>query len=74
MNVIDMLNSGRLHQAAREQNPDRVCRRGNIHTSAARARFVDWLADRRAALGIEAVSDWPEADRAEYRKRYVGSH
>ena len=73
MDILDRLNSGDLHAAARNQRPDCVDAKGNIHTSPERARFVDWLDEMRAIYGQD-VEAWPPTPRAEYEERYVPSH
>ena len=73
MTITDMLNSGRLHAAMRERHPDRVDSLGNLHHSAERASFVNWLAKMRGIYGHD-VASWPPIPRAEYERRYVGSH
>jgi len=61
MDILDRLNSGSLHAAARNQRPDCVDAKGNIHCSPERARFVDWVAENGK-------------DHPEYAARYVPSH
>jgi len=60
MDIIELLNSGKLHQAARERRPECVDRDGNIHVSAERAAFVDWVKDHGK-------------DHPEFAARYVPS-
>lgn len=71
--VLDRLNSGDIHAAARNRRPDCVDAKGNIHTSPERARFVNWLDKMRATYGSD-VEAWPAIPRAEYEARYVPSH
>ena len=73
MTIIDKLNSGALHAAARAKRPECADRKGNVHGSEERARFVNWLYQMQAIYGQD-VEEWPELARAEYRARYVPSH
>lgn len=73
MNILDQLNSGALHAKARASRPDCVDAKGNIHVSADRARFVDWLADAKLTRGDD-VKSWSASERQEYADRYVPSH
>lgn len=73
MTITDMLNSGAIHASARNRKPDCVDAVGNIHTSAERALFVNWLAKMRGIYGAD-VASWPPIARAEYEARYVPSH
>lgn len=73
MNILDRLNSGELHALARTSRPDCVDAKGNIHHSAARAQFVDWMDCIKADHGQDHRS-WPVTIRQEYRNRYVPSH
>jgi hypothetical protein len=73
MTITDLLNSGRLHRAAAERSPDRVCVKGTIHVSAARAEFCNWLYPMKELHG-DNVRDWPAEARAEYDAKYVPSH
>ena len=61
MNILDRLNSGELHAAARTKRPDCVDGLGNIHGSAERASFVDWVAENGK-------------DHSKFATRYVPSH
>lgn len=70
MSIIDRLNSGRLHAAARQSRPECVDSLGNIHASPERARFVDWRR-KVARLYGDDVAGWPVCARDEYAKRYV---
>ena len=70
MSILDRLNSGELHAAARATRPDCVDATGNIHKTPERARFVDWRAEQVAAHGRD-VEAWPAKKRAEYARRYV---
>lgn len=70
MSILEKLNSGAFHNAARAKNPDCVDAVGNIHKSAERARFVDWRAEQVAAHGRD-VEAWPVKKRVEYARRYV---
>ena len=72
MTIIDKLNSGALHAAARAKRPECVDRKGNIHHSPLRAEFINWLMPMKDRYG--EVEDWPYELRAEYRARYVPSH
>ena len=60
-NIIDRLNSGELHAAARVKRSECVDHLGNIHGSAARAAFVDWVSKNGK-------------DHPEFAARYVPSH
>ena len=73
MDILDYLNSGQLHAAARKRNPDCVDAKGNIHTTPERARFVDWR-DRMKGLYGDDVKAWPPIPREEYAARYAPSH
>tara|TARA_Y100000310_G_scaffold300671_1_gene336529 strand:+ start:172 stop:393 length:222 start_codon:yes stop_codon:yes gene_type:complete len=73
MNIIDRLNSGELHSAARADRPECVDGLGNIHATPERAAFVDWRRDMAAEHG-DNPADWPEEHRAEYERRYVPSY
>ena len=73
MNILDRLNAGDLHRAARTARPDCVDALGNIHNTPARAAFVDWATEAKAIHGQD-VGKWPEPMRAEYAARYVPSH
>lgn len=70
MTIIDRLNSGELHQAARASRPDCVDATGGIHHTPERARFVDWARKVKATHGAN-TSEWPEGIRAEYAARYT---
>ena len=61
MDIIDKLNSGELHAAARIKRPECVDRLGNIHVSAERAAFVDWVSENGK-------------DHPEFASRYIPSH
>jgi hypothetical protein len=61
MNIIDKLNSGELHAVARINRPNCVDHLGNIHVSAERAAFVDWVSENGK-------------DHPEFSARYVPSH
>lgn len=71
--IIDRLNNGSLHAAARARRPECVDAKGNIHVTADRASFVNWLDKMRAIYGSE-ISEWPQIPRDEYKHRYVPSH
>lgn len=73
MSIIDRLNSGALHAAARARRPDCVDGNGNIHVSPERARFADWLRRMKTIYGDD-VAEWPPIPRAEYARKYVPSH
>jgi len=73
MSIVDRLNSGELHAAARKRRPDCVDAKGTIHCSPERAAFVNWLDKMRGIYG-EDVKAWPPIPRAEYAARYVPSH
>ena len=73
MSIIDRLNSGEIHAAARKRNPERVDAKGNTHVTSERARFVEWVDRMRAVYGDD-VKAWPSAPRTEYARRYVPSH
>ena len=62
MDIIARLNSGALHHAARASRPECVDTNGNVHCSAERASFVDW------------INENPNATKDEYAARYVPSH
>jgi hypothetical protein len=72
MDIRSMLNSGQMHAAARQARPDCVDGKGNVHATAERARFVDWLNKMQGIYGQDAAS-WPPIARAEYDARYVPS-
>ena len=71
--IIDRLNNGSLHAAARARRPECVDAKGNIHVTADRASFVNWLDKMRAIYGSD-ISEWPQIARDEYKHRYVPSH
>lgn len=71
--ILDRLNAGEFHRAARAARPDCVDSRGNIHRNAARAAFADWCEEMRGIHGADSHA-WPVAIREEYRARYVPSH
>lgn len=71
--IIDRLNSGELHAAARARRPDCVDRNGNIHRSPERRDFVEFMLDVKAEHGDDH-NHWPRAVKREYRERYVPSH
>ena len=73
MSIVDRLNSGEFHAAARRDRPDCVDAKGDIHISAERAVFVNWLDKMRGVYGAD-VAEWPPIPRAEYERRYVPSH
>lgn len=70
MSILDRLNSGALHQTARDNRADCVDAVGNIHKTPQRARFVDWRAKQVATHGRD-VEAWPADVRAEYDRAYV---
>lgn len=61
MSILDQLNSGELHAKARKSRPECVDALGNVHCSAERAAFVDWVSENGK-------------DHPEYAERYVPSH
>lgn len=71
--ILDRLNSGELHAAARRSRPECVDAKGNIHCSPERASFVNWLAKMTPIYGDD-INGWPKLPRDEYRARYVPSH
>lgn len=73
MNILDRLNSGQLHAQARASRSDCVDAKGNIHVSAERARFVDWLNSAKLINGDD-VNQWNAKAKSEYKARYVPSH
>lgn len=73
MTILEKLNSGELHRAARQRRPECVDRFGGIHVTPERARFINWVSRKKETLGDD-VRSWPEADRAEYEAHYVPSH
>ena len=70
MNITDLLNSGKLHAAARANRPDCVDSAGNIHKSAERAEYVNWRASMKAIHGDDA-KQWPASVKAELKRRHV---
>lgn len=73
MNIIDRLNSGELHQAARKRRPDCIDAVGNVHRSPERRAFVDWRAGMDNRYGTNR-REWPESVRAELERRYVPAY
>ena len=73
MTIIDRLNAGEFHDAARKRNPDCVDAKGNIHATPERARFVNWREKMKGLYGDD-VKAWPPIARDEYTVRYVPSH
>lgn len=72
MDILEKLNSGALHSAARSARPECVDMVGNIHRSAERADFVNWLMGAKKCNGSDTAK-WTESQRAEYASRYVSS-
>lgn len=72
MNIIDRLNSGELHQAARQRRPECVDSVGGIHKTPERARFISWVFKMQRLYGKD-VRTWPEISRAEYAARHVSA-
>lgn len=69
-NMIDKLNSGQLHIAARTSRPDCLDTKGNIHGSPARALFKSWTYKMHDLYGDD-VSQWPKVAKDEYARKYV---
>lgn len=68
--LLTALNSGAMHEKARQARPECVDAQGNIHATPERARFVDWYAERRAEWG-DSPANWTCKQRAEYERRYA---
>ena len=73
MNILAKLKSGELHAKARIVRAECVDTQGNIHCSAKRAKFVDWLAVNKIKHGDD-VSIWPITVRMEHAEHYTPSH
>ena len=69
MTILDRLNSGELHAAARRRRPDCVDATGNVHATPQRAAFVNWLIANPTP--DDDPRNWPADYRAAYHANYA---